>query len=55
MAAIDKVFCSNSFEQKFPLAFVSTKARAHSDHVPFILNLNSSERKNPSIVRFEKW
>ena len=25
MTAIDTVFCSNSFEQKFPLAFVSTK------------------------------
>jgi mannosylglycoprotein endo-beta-mannosidase len=42
MAAIDKIFCSNTFEQKFPLAFVSTKARAHSDHVPLILNLNCS-------------
>ena len=55
MAAIDKVFCTNSFEQKFPLAFVSTKARGHSDHVPLVLNLNNGERKKPSIFRFEKW
>jgi mannosylglycoprotein endo-beta-mannosidase len=26
MAAIDKFFCSGTFEQKFPLAFVSTKS-----------------------------
>jgi len=55
MAAIDKVFCSSNFEQKFPLAFVSTRARGHSDHVPLVLNLNCSERKKPSIFRFEKW
>jgi hypothetical protein len=55
MAAIDKIFCTNSFEQRFPLACVSTKARAHSDHVPLILNLNSSERKKSGIFRFEKW
>jgi hypothetical protein len=55
MAAIDKIFCTNSFEQKFPLAFVSTRARAHSDHVPLVLNFNGNERKKPNIVRFEKW
>jgi hypothetical protein len=49
MAVIDNVFCTNSFEQKFPLAFVSTKSRAHSDNVPLVLNLNSGERKKPSI------
>jgi len=55
MAALDKVFCSSNFEQKFSLAYVSTRARGHSDHVPLILNLNCSERKKPSIFRFEKW
>jgi hypothetical protein len=49
MAVIDNVFCTNSFEQKFPLAFVPTKSRAHSDNVPLVLNLNSGERKKPSI------
>jgi hypothetical protein len=55
MTAIDKVLCTNSFEQKFSLAFVSTKARVHSDHVPLILNMHCSERKKPSLFIFEKW
>lgn len=55
MAALDKVFCTTSFEQKFPLAFVTTKARASSDHVPLVLNLNDGTKKKPNIFRFEKW
>lgn len=55
LAAIDKIFCTTNFEQKFPLAYVTTSSRAGSDHVPLILNLGSEGRKKPSIFRFEKW
>jgi hypothetical protein len=55
MAALDKILCTTSFEQKFPLAFVSVKARETSDHVPLILNFGIRERKKPSLFRFEKW
>jgi hypothetical protein len=34
------------FEQKYPLSFVSVKARAVSDHVPLILNRVVRRRKN---------
>ena len=55
MSALDKILCTTSFEQKFPLAFVTVKARATSDHVPLILNCGIKERKKPSLFRFEKW
>lgn len=55
MAALHKILCTTSFKQKFPLAFVSVKARATSDHVPLILNFGIKERKKPSLFRFEKW
>lgn len=55
MAALDKILCTTSFEQSFPLAFVSVRARATSDHVPLILNSGVKERKKPSLFRFEKW
>ena len=45
MAAIDKFMCSSSFEQNFPLAYVISKSRAGSDHVPLILNLGIEEKK----------
>lgn len=54
MAALDKIFCNISFEQKYPLAFVSTKARDTSDHVPLILDLGVKETKKPGLFRFEK-
>jgi hypothetical protein len=43
------------FEQKFPLAYVSVRAIATSDHIPLILNSGTKERKKPSLFRFEKW
>jgi len=46
MAAIDKFLCNNSFEQKYPLTFVTSKSRAGSDHVPLVLNLGVDEPKN---------
>jgi endonuclease/exonuclease/phosphatase family metal-dependent hydrolase len=49
MAAIDKLLCNNKFEQIFPRAFVTAKARARSDHVPLILNSGLQETKKPSI------
>lgn len=55
LAAIDKIFCTTNFEQKFPLAYVTTSSRASSDHVPLILNLGPEGGKKPSIFRFEKW
>jgi hypothetical protein len=55
MVAIDKILCTTSFEQKFPLSFVSTKARAISDHIPLILNLGIREVKKPRLFRFKKW
>lgn len=54
MATLDKIFCTTNFEQKFPLAFVSVKARATSDHTPLILDLGIKEVKKPKIFRFEK-
>jgi hypothetical protein len=54
-AALDKVFYNTMFEQKYPLSFVSVKARAVSDHVPLILNLGCQEKKKQNIFRFEKW
>ena len=55
MAAMDKFLCNNSLEQKYPLAFVTSKSRAGSDHVPLVLNFGVEERKKPSMSRFEKW
>ena len=49
------MFCNIVFEQKYPLSFVSVKARAVSDHVPLILNLGCQEKKKQNIFRFEKW
>jgi endonuclease/exonuclease/phosphatase family metal-dependent hydrolase len=46
MAALDKIYCTTNFEQKFPLAFVTVKARVGSEHVPLVLNLGVSEAKN---------
>jgi len=55
MAAIDKFLCNNSFEQQYPLAFVTAKSRAGSDHVPLVINFGTDEPKKPSVFRFEKW
>lgn len=55
MAAIDKFFCNSSLEQMYPLAFVTSKSRAGSDHVPLILNFGCAEVKKPSMFCFEKW
>jgi endonuclease/exonuclease/phosphatase family metal-dependent hydrolase len=55
MVAIDKFLCNNSFEQKYPLAFVTSKSRAGSDHVPLVLNLGVDEPKKPNLFRFKKW
>jgi len=55
LAAIDKIFCTVNFEQKYPLAFVTAKAKAGSDHVPLVLNFGVTEPKKPSLFRFEKW
>lgn len=55
MAAIDKFLCNSCFEQNFPLAFVISRSRAGSDHVPLILNLGIEEKKKPMLFRFEKW
>ena len=54
-AALDKVFCNSAFDQKYPLSFVSVKARAVSDHVPLILNLGCQDGKKQNMFRFEKW
>jgi len=55
MAAIDKLFCNTLFEQKFPLAFVTAKTKAGSDHVPLILDFGCHKVKKSSLFRFEKW
>jgi len=55
LAALDKIFCTINFEQKFPLAFVTARPRVGSDHVPLILNLGFKAPKKPSLFRFEKW
>lgn len=55
MAALDKIVCTTSFEQKFPLESVTVRARATSDHVPLILNMGVKMIKEPKIFRFEKW
>lgn len=55
LAALDKIFCTVNFEQRFPLAFVTTSSRAGSDHAPLILNLGLEEIKKPALFRFEKW
>lgn len=46
MAALDKILCTTSWEHKFPLAFVTVRARASSDHVPLILDMGIKEEKN---------
>ena len=55
MAAIDKLLSNTLFEQKFPLAFVTAKARAGSDHVSLILDFGCHKVKKSSLFRFEKW
>jgi hypothetical protein len=55
MAAIDKFLCNNTFEQQYPLAFVTAKSRAGSYHVPLVINLRIDEPKKPNVFRFEKW
>ena len=55
MAAIDKLLCNTLFEQKFPLAFVTVKTRAGSDHVPLILDFGIDSVRKPTLFRFEKW
>lgn len=55
MAALDKVFCTTNFEQNFLLAFVSTKAKGVSDHVPLLLDMGNRIPRKPSLFRFEKW
>jgi hypothetical protein len=55
LATIDKFLCNNSFEQKYPLAFVTSKSRAGSDHVPLVINFGVDEPRKPSVFKFEKW
>ena len=52
---VHKFFCNTDFERNFPLAFVTAKSRASSDHVPLILNCGINTSKKPAIFRFEKW
>ena len=54
LAALDKIFCTVNFEQRYPLAFVTAKPRVGSDHVPLVLNLGAKIPKKPSLFRFEK-
>lgn len=54
MTAIDKLFCNTVLEQKYPLAYVTTKSRVGRDHVPLIINFGTEEEK-PTLFRFEKW
>lgn len=55
LAAIDKFLCNNNFEQKYPLAFVTSKSRAGSDHVPLVINFGVNKPRKPSVFIFEKW
>jgi endonuclease/exonuclease/phosphatase family metal-dependent hydrolase len=45
MAAIDKLLCNSSFEQHYPMAFVTSKSKAVSDHVPLVINFGIDEPK----------
>jgi hypothetical protein len=54
MTTIDKLFCNTVLEQKYPLAYVTTKSRVGRDHVPLIINFGTEEEK-PTLFRFEKW
>lgn len=51
MAAIDKIFCTIDFDQKYPLAFVKAKGRACSDHVPLVLHFGIEEIKKTKYVQ----
>jgi hypothetical protein len=55
MVSIDKLLCNGSFEQQYPLSFVTSKSRAGSDHVPLVINFGIDEPKKQSVFRFEKW
>jgi hypothetical protein len=48
-------FIIPALSRKYPLAYVTSKPRAMSDHVPLILNFRIDEIKKPSLFRFKKW
>lgn len=54
MTTIDKLFCNTVLEQKYPLAYVTTKSRVGSDLVPLIITFGIEEEKT-TLFGFEKW
>jgi hypothetical protein len=55
MAAIDKVFVTTCWEQRFPSVSVKTLPRIGSDHTPLVLDSGAFVAPTVKQFRFEKW